>query len=329
MAVLALPTEMADDGAAAGHHQNLQGRVASATDTRSGRKGTLLRGLFAEGADEPADDTPVDAAAELRELARARTSGRSRRRAVPSSQPFRGRYCRSRPAGPRPTDIAWDATLTATAAHSLPVQLEDLREKVRSRRPAELILFVVDASGSMGGVLTDYARRMATATLSDAYLKRAAVAMIVFRERSAELVLSPTRKVDRVERALATLPLGGTTPLGGALELARRTLERELGRERTAQPTLILISDGRANVGARVGHESIIEEVESAARGIARLSSVRVLFLDTTESGKDDRRARALEGWLAAERLSLAKLTRAGRDPRAVARIAIKEWSAK
>jgi magnesium chelatase subunit D len=329
MATAADPTRMADDGAAAGHGRGLVGRVESTADGRTGRTGRLLRGLFAETADEPPDETPSASEAERESRARARVSGRSRQRAVVSPEPFRGRYARARPAGERATDIAWDATLRAAALRSSPVELGDLRAKVRVRRPAELLLFVVDASGSMGGVLTEYARRMAVAVLTSAYLKRATVAMIVFRDRSAELLLSATRKVDRIEKALGALPLGGTTPLAAGLDLARRTLAREIDRSRGMRPTLILISDGRANVGSQIGHESVVGEVESMARRIAELSEVRVLFLDTTEAGKDDRRARSLQAWLGAERLSLAKLTRTGRDPTTVARIAFEEWGAR
>jgi magnesium chelatase subunit D len=153
--------------------------------------------------------------------------------------------------------------------------------------------------------------------------------MIVFRQREAQLLLSATRKVDRVDKAIRALPLGGTTPLAAALALAHRTLEREIARSKGTRPTLILISDGRANVGSRAGYESVLGEVEAAARRIAELGAARVVFLDTTEAGKDDRRARALEEWLGAERLSLAGLTRAGRDPTAVARIALREWGSK
>jgi magnesium chelatase subunit D len=310
---------MDDNGAAAGHRE---GRIAAELDVvvAPGRSGVLSQGLWAGTADaeaEAAESSEPDA----RPRART-TAGRSRLRAVTSPDPFRGRYARAKAAEGRTTDIAWDATLRAVAVrvpHRLGVA--DLLVKVRVRRPAQLLLFVVDASGSMGGVLTDYARRMAAAVLSDAYLKRAAVAMIAFRERSAELVLGATRKVDRVHRAIDALPLGGTTPLAAALELARRTLERELAKAHGIRPKLILISDGRANVGSRAGHESVTAEVRAAARGLAELTALRVLFLDTTEAGKDDRRARALESWLGAKRLSLAKLTAAGRDPAALAAI--------
>ncbi len=298
------------------------------------QKGLLRIGLFA-GADDDIDAEAEDGGTETPEQRRrdaAIRAGRSRLRAVASPLPYRGRYARSRPAGDPVRDVAWDATLRRVAERGaqpgqipLAVAPDDLRTKVRVRRPAQLLLFVVDGSGSMGGKLTDYARQMAASALGDAYLKRAAVAMIVFRERTAELLVGATRKVDRLHRAFDDLPLGGTTPLASALELARRTLQRELARDRATRPTLILISDGRANVGSASGHEGVLAEVRSTASAIAALRAVRVLFLDTTEPGKDARRAAAVAGWLGAERIPLARHT--GRDPWTLARLALRGGS--
>ena len=211
--------------------------------------------------------------------------------------------------------MAGGHSAASTAPERLELATHDLFAHVRRRRPEQLLLFVVDTSGSMGGVLTGYARAMATAALRDAYLKRATVALVVFRERSAELVLPATRKVDRLHAALDALPFGGTTPLAAALELARRTIVHRRRRDATTEPTLVLVSDGRANVGSRPGHERILAEVSANARALAALRGLAILFLDTTEAGKDDGPARALADWLGAERVVLAGV--AGRAPHA------------
>ncbi len=296
-----------------------------------GRKGLLRIGLWS-GADDEIDEDADDAEARppgQRPRDAAARTGQSRLRAVESPAPYRGRYARARPARDPVRDVAWDATLrrAAEGGRQLPlaIRADELFEKVRVRRPLQLLLFVVDGSGSMGGKLTDYARRMAAGALSDAYMKRASVAMIVFREQSAELIVGATRKIDRVHRAFDDLPLGGTTPLASALHLARRTLEREISRDRGARPTLILISDGRANVGAAPGHAGMLAEVRAAASAIGGMRAVRVLFLDTTEAGKDARRAAAISGWLGAERVQLSRQT--GRDPSALAKLALRGWS--
>lgn len=292
----------------------------------SEQKGLLRIGLWS-GADDELDDEgeerDTDPPAERRRDAAAST-GRSRLRAVESPAPYRGRYARARPAREPVRDVAWDATLLRAARRGGPeprIQVDDLLAKVRVRRPAQLLLFVVDGSGSMGGRLTDYARQMAEGALSDAYLKRAAVSMIVFREHGAELLVGATRKVDLLQRAFEGLPLGGTTPLASALGLARRTLERELSRDRGARPTLVLISDGRANVGSLRGHEGVLAEVQSAASALAAMRAVRVLFLDTTEAGKDTRRAAAVARWLGAERLRLSRYST--RNPSDLAKLAL------
>ncbi len=301
--------------------------------TAGGGRGLLQVGLWAESPTKEGEPLAVgQPSAEPPRLSGLRHGGRLQMRAVESRTPYRGRSAGARSANGRLQDVAWDATLRALAMDPdrsvAPVRLSasDLLVKVRVRRPAQLLLFAVDASGSMGGALTQYARRMATAALSDAYLKRASVGMLVFRERSAELLVGPTRKVDWLNRALDALPLGGTTPLASALELARRTLQRELARDRGIRPTLILISDGRANVGSVPGHEGMLAEVRKAASALAEMTSVRTLFLDTTEAGKDDRRARALAEWLGAERVPLAGRTAARIDPSALATMALGGW---
>ena len=135
------------------------------------------------------------------------------------------------------TDLAFDATLRAAAPRQaqrraaipandsapalLPaVLLEpwDLRQKVRETKTGSLIIFVVDASGSMGAQ-----RRMAAvkgavlSLLLDAYQRRDRVAMISFRGSGAQVMLPPTGSVDRAQVCLQEMPTGGRTPLGQGL----------------------------------------------------------------------------------------------------------------
>ena len=139
------------------------------------------------------------------------------------------------PDGPA-RDLAIDATLRASAPWQvargrvdggrLILRAADLRVKVRARPTRHLILFVVDASRSMGA-----RRRMAqtkAAVLSllvDAYQKRDRVGLITFGGTSARLALAPTRSVRVAARELADLPIGGATPLAHGLALASRVVE--------------------------------------------------------------------------------------------------------
>jgi magnesium chelatase subunit D len=163
------------------------------------------------------------------------------------------------PIGPGPLEIAPMATLRAAAPHqifrgssgpAMQVLPADFRRRVRCGRIAELVLFVVDASGSMGArQRMQYAKSASLALLRDAYRKRDRVGVIAFRGDLAELLVPPTNSVDLAERRLRFLPSGGRTPLALGLKLARETLDRALQEKRFIEPVVILISDGKANVG--------------------------------------------------------------------------------
>ncbi|MCW2793767.1 MAG: magnesium chelatase [Nocardioides sp.] len=131
------------------------------------------------------------------------------------------------------------------------VRAEDLRVAVREGREANLVLFCVDASGSMAA-----RRRMTqvkTAVLSllmDAYRRRDKVALITFRGQDAELVLPPTHSVEIAAARLEQLPAGGRTPLAAGLLEAAKVLNRERLRDPRLRPLLVVVTDGRATGGA-------------------------------------------------------------------------------
>lgn len=276
----------------------------------------------------------ADALEDMGELAPAeqsrtgRTSARSRRRPRArsrlSTRPFSGQYVRAVPADRTLQDLAWIETLRATAhlqkGRRVPggplvrLRAEDLMRKLRTRRPERLLLLVVDASGSMGGVQTALAKRVALTVLENAYVERDWVAMVGFRGHSARLLFEPTNRIERVHESLRGLLLGGTTPLAAGLRLAWEILVRDKRRTGREQ-RVILVTDGKANVGAYEGYQSVIAEVECEAQALRRLDGVPILFLDTTEAGRGDLDARFLAEHLGAERISLAHLQRAGRDP--------------
>lgn len=182
----------------------------------------------------------------------------------------RGRYVRSRPAGGDLSDIALDATLRYAALHraerrrppdshsgqepplpdsGLALTPDDAQRKLRVRRAANLILFVVDASWSMAGAQRMEATKGAIMSLLvDAYQKRDRVGLVVFQKNEARLVLPVTTSVELAQRALRHLPVGGKTPLAAGLMLAYRVLRREMRLNPEAMPLLILLTDGAGNV---------------------------------------------------------------------------------
>ena len=226
----------------------------------------------------------------------------------------RGRELRAVPNA-RPTDLA----VTATLHHSLlrtgglptggrlEVTAEDLHQKVRSGRQGSLILFVVDASGSMAALRRmELVKGTVLALLRDAYERRDEVGVIAFRGTQAELLLSPTRSVDTAERQLLELPTGGRTPLAHALQVASELLNRNSGASRP-RPLMIVLSDGKANVpldGTGEAWEQALQYAQSFAR-----KNIAALVLDTEVGFVRMGRAQLLAAALNAPCLSLEELS--------------------
>ncbi|MDO5422189.1 MAG: VWA domain-containing protein [Eubacteriales bacterium] len=183
----------------------------------------------------------------------------SGRRSLVKTSSLQGRYVKSTMNRREDLDLAFDATLRAAAPYqktrrredlALVIEKEDIRTKVREKRTGNFIVFVVDASGSMG-----VGRRMAAvkgailSMLGDAYQKRDKVAMITFRRNQAELVLGMTRSVDLAAKKLETLSTGGKTPLYAGLEAAHTLVQAARRREKDLLPVVVLVSDGRATAG--------------------------------------------------------------------------------
>ena len=229
---------------------------------------------------------------------RARKS--SGRRATTVSGSSVGRYVAARvPEGPA-TDLAIDATLRAAAPYqhsrrqsagddspALLIEPWDVREKIRETNTGSLILFVVDASGSMGAQRRMVAVKGAVMSLLlDAYQRRDRVGLIAFRGTGAELLLPPTGSVEMAQWCLQEMPTGGRTPLARALYVAMETLETERLKDRDILPLLVLLSDGRANVS--LGGEQLTQltttdpEVQNLSRTIAD-AKIPAVVVDTEQ----------------------------------------------
>ena len=147
------------------------------------------------------------------------------------------------------------ATVLAAAEHAegagrLRLQPADVRRAVREGREGNLVIFVVDASGSMAA--RDRMAAVSGATLSllrDAYQRRDKVAVITFRAQEARLLLPPTTSAHIAGRRLSRFDTGGQTPLAEGLLAARELLVREKVRDRARRPLVVVLTDGRANAG--------------------------------------------------------------------------------
>jgi magnesium chelatase subunit D len=235
-----------------------------------------------------------------------------------------GHYVTSRQPLGRVRDIAVDATLRAAAPHLRRRQQEegrapaihytDLREKVRESRAGNLILFVVDASGSMGARERMVATKGAILSLLlDAYQKRDRVGLVSFRSQEATVLLPPTGSVELAQRHLADLRTGGRTPLAAGLAKAYELLVRYRQRAREVQPLLVLLTDGRANTATN-GSDPLADAMTRA--GALRVARVPSLVVDTEQGalrlGLARRLAEALGGvCLRLEELAAGTLARA------------------
>ncbi|MGW0700324.1 putative cobaltochelatase [Streptomyces sp. NPDC002867] len=154
------------------------------------------------------------------------------------------------------TKLHLAATVQAAAPHQrargrsgpgLVVRRDDLRQATREGREGNLVLFAVDASGSMAARQRMSAVKGAVLSLLlDAYQRRDKVGLVTFRGKDAELALPPTSSVDAAAARLEQLPTGGRTPLAAGLLKAHEVLRVERLRDPSRRPLLVVVTDGRA-----------------------------------------------------------------------------------
>jgi magnesium chelatase subunit D len=184
-----------------------------------------------------------------------------------------------RPRGPLER-LHLPATLAAAAPHQLArgrrgrgvlLRPDDLREPRREGRESNLVLFVVDASGSMAArARMGAAKGAVLSLLLDAYQRRDKVGLVTFRGTGADVALPPTSSVHTAVTRLAALPTGGRTPLAAGLLRAADVLRVERLRDPRRRPLLVLVTDGRAT-GPRGA-----DPLAAARRAAADLAAARV-----------------------------------------------------
>jgi len=227
------------------------------------------------------------------------------RRSVTRTERKRGRYIQSTPANGRTNDLAFDATIRAAAPFqrdrseirernkvAFAIRPMDYMKKIRVRKAANLILFLVDASWSMA-----VAERMAAtkgailSLLTDAYQRRDRVGLIVFQKSKATLVLPPTNSVLLAQEALSDVPVGGKTPLSAGLMMSYEVLKKEKNLHPEIMPLLIILTDGAGNVS--VGHQPPQEEAARFAEMIAK-EKIHSVVINMEHAAFDQGLAQAL-----------------------------------
>ncbi|MEV7386248.1 MULTISPECIES: putative cobaltochelatase [unclassified Streptomyces] len=157
------------------------------------------------------------------------------------------------------TKLHLAATVQAAAPHQrargrsgpgLVLRRDDLRQATREGREGNLVLFVVDASGSMAARQRMSAVKGAVLSLLlDAYQRRDKVGLVTFRGSAAEVALPPTSSVDAAAVRLESLPTGGRTPLAAGLLKAHDVLRVERLRDPARRALVVVVTDGRATGG--------------------------------------------------------------------------------
>ncbi|MGI9106220.1 MAG: magnesium chelatase ATPase subunit I [Pyrinomonadaceae bacterium] len=247
----------------------------------------------------------------------AKSAGRAKHLSNATASATRGRYSRAVAHRTENAKIALDASVRAAASarmfrrrpasgHALRVEASDFRYKRFTRRAGMLFIFAVDTSGSMALNRIAQAKGALARLLRQSYINRDRVALITFREREAQVLLTPARSTALAKRLLDALPIGGATPLTAGLLRALEISERA-ARQDAPRIVLLVFTDGRANVpldgiieGDRTKVRGRIKfEVEKIGVALQRLN-VEAVIVDTqnrfTSGGEGQALAHALGG---------------------------------
>ncbi|WP_077081767.1 magnesium chelatase subunit D family protein [Mycobacterium numidiamassiliense] len=186
-------------------------------------------------------------------------------------------------AGPGAHGLHVFATLLSAAEHAgsgpLRPRPHDVRRAIREGREGNLVIFVVDASGSMAA--RDRMAAVSGAALSllrDAYQRRDKVAVITFRQDEARLLLPPTSSAHIAGRRLSRFDTGGRTPLAEGLLAARQLIVREKARACPRRPLVVVLTDGRATAGP----DPLGRSRTAAARLVAEGAAAVVVDCETS-----------------------------------------------
>ncbi len=231
----------------------------------------------------------------------------------------RGRYIQARPANGKTNDVAFDATLRAAAPFQIQreekrkeaeiafaIDRTDLQRKIRVRKAANLILFVVDASWSMAVAERMSATKGAIMSLlTDAYQRRDRVGLIVFQKNQSRLILPPTNSVLLAQKAMTDIPVGGKTPLSAGLVMAHRILIQEKNLHPDVMPLMIVLTDGAGNVAM-----TELPPQEEAYRMAEKIKDeeIRSVVINMEHAAFDQGLARKLAEHLGCACLTLAEL---------------------
>ena len=254
-------------------------------------------------------ETDLPIALESLPFARQRTGRSGSRGAVEGT---RGRHIGSVPGSLRRRRLDVVATLRAASRWQrvrprgksrVSVKSEDFRVKRFRSKAGTLFIFAVDASGSMALNRMRQAKGAVHALLTQAYIHRDKVSLITFRGESAEVALPPTNSVELLRRAVDQIPTGGGTPIAATL-LRTMEIAEAARRKGFKNICLVLLTDGRANIGLRGNRQAVEQELQLLSLSLAD-QKIQSLVIDTQRSFLSHGPGENLAGWLGGRYLYL------------------------
>ena len=254
-------------------------------------------------------ETDLPIALESLPFARQRTGRSGSRGAVEGT---RGRHIGSVPGSLRRRRLDVVATLRAASRWQrlrprgksrVSVKSEDFRVKRFRSKAGTLFIFAVDASGSMAFNRMRQAKGAVHALLTQAYIHRDKVSLVTFRGESAEVALPPTNSVELLRRAVDQIPTGGGTPIAATL-LRTMEIAEAARRKGFKNICLVLLTDGRANIGLRGNRQAVEQELQLLSLSLAN-QKIQSLVIDTQRSFLSHGPGENLAGWLGGRYLYL------------------------
>ena len=173
------------------------------------------------------------------------------------------------------------------------IEGSDVRAKKMARKAGSLVIFVVDASGSMALNRMNAAKGAAINLLGEAYQSRDKIALISFQGDAAQVLLPPTRSIAMAKNRLERMPCGGGSPLAHALNQAAQVGITACKSGDCGEVLVVCISDGRANVPLAnadgevdpdeppMDKAALKEEVIASAKLLGTMPQFKLLMLDT------------------------------------------------